>query len=56
MFEVIFEKAYQHMSKMLPNKSLHGPTGACHGSCSKGNSRARRAVARELKRYTATAT
>lgn len=32
------------------NKSLHRPTGACHGSCSKGNSRARRLLARELKR------
>jgi hypothetical protein len=40
------------MTAMPPNKSLHGPTGACHGSCSKGNGRARRAIARELKRYT----
>jgi hypothetical protein len=36
--------------KVPSNKSLHGPTGACHGYCSEGNSRARRAVARELKR------
>lgn len=33
------------------NKSLHGPTGACHGPCKGGNSRARRAVASELKRW-----
>jgi hypothetical protein len=35
---------------MTPNKSLHRPTGARHGFCITGNSRARRAVARELER------
>ena len=36
--------------RVSPNKSLHQPTGFCYGSCNDGNSRARRAVARELKR------
>lgn len=34
-----------------PDKSLHGTTGTCHGCCRLGgNSRGRRAVARELRR------
>jgi hypothetical protein len=48
----IEQKAEYDVGKVTYNKSLHGPMGACHGSCSEGNRRARHAVARELKRYT----
>jgi hypothetical protein len=40
----------ESMYQVQPKKSLHGPTGACHGPCRAGNGHASRAVAREFKR------